>query len=82
MVSQPLRLDRSRTGFVRATQWHFDLDADGVPDLVAIEGVGRGPVLLDGPTKTDDAWYRLFFANIGGAWFVLGHDTFVYGCGG
>ncbi len=81
VVSQPLQLDRARTGFVRATQWHFDLDADGVPDLVAIEGVGRGPGHLDGPTKTDDAWYRLFFANIAGRWFVLGHDAFAYGCG-
>ncbi len=81
LVSQPLRLDRARTGFVSATQWHFDLDGDGVPDLVAIEGVGHGPGHLDGPTKTDDAWYRLFFANIAGRWFVLGHDTFAYGCG-
>ena len=60
---------------------HFDLDADGHPDLVAWEGVGRGPGHLDGETKTDDAWYRLFFVNIAGRWVVLGADSFSYGCG-
>ena len=78
---QSIRLDRAATGFVRATQWHFDLDSDGHPDLVAWEGVGRGPGHLDGETQTDDAWYRLFFVNIAGRWVVLGADSFSYGCG-
>jgi hypothetical protein len=78
---QTIALDRAATGFVRATQMHFDLDADGHPDLVAWEGTGKGPGHLDGPTTTDDAWHRLFFVNIAGRWFVLGHDTFGYGCG-
>jgi hypothetical protein len=78
---QTVALDRAATGFVRATQMHFDLDADGHPDLVAWEGVGKGPGHLDGPTTTDDAWHRLFFVNLAGRWFLLGHDTFSYGCG-
>lgn len=78
---QPVRLDRAATGFVSATQWTFDLDADGVPDLVAWEGVGQGPGHLGGPTTTDDPWHRLFFVNIAGRWHVLGHDVFNYGCG-
>ena len=80
-VLQTMSLDRAATGFVRATQMHFDLDGDGHPDLVAWEGVGRGPGHLDGETKTDDAWYRLFFVNIAGRWVVLGADSFDYGCG-
>lgn len=78
---QTIALDRAATGFVRANQLHFDFDGDGHPDLVAWEGVGRGPGHLDGETKTDDAWYRLFFVNIGGRWVVLGADSFSYGCG-
>jgi len=80
-VVQTIRLDRAATGFVSATQMHFDLDGDGHADLVAWEGVGRGPGHLDGETKTDDAWYRLFFVNIAGRWVVLGADSFSYGCG-
>lgn len=78
---QTIRLDRASTGFVRATQMHFDFDGDGHPDLLAWEGVGRGPGHLDGETKTDDAWYRLFFVNLAGRWHVLGADSFSYGCG-
>jgi hypothetical protein len=80
-ATQQLTLNRGATAFVRATQTHFDLDNDGHVDLVAWEAVGRGPGHLDRPTKTDDAWYRLFFVNIAGRWFVLGHDVFSYGCG-
>lgn len=80
-ATQRLTLDRDASAFVRATQTHFDLDNDGHFDLIAWEAVGRGPGHLDGPTMSDDAWYRLFFVNIAGRWFVLGHDVFSYGCG-
>jgi hypothetical protein len=80
-ATQQIKLDRAASAFVRATQTHFDLDHDGHVDLVAWEAVGRGPGHLDGPTKSDDAWYRLFFVNIAGRWHVLGHDVFSYGCG-
>ena len=80
-ATQQIKLDRKASTFVRATQTHFDVDNDGHFDLVAWEAVGRGPGHIDGPTKSDDAWYRLFFVNIGGRWFVLGNDVFSYGCG-
>jgi hypothetical protein len=78
---QPVRLDRTATGFVSATQWTFDLDSDGVPDLAVWEGVGQGPGHLGGPTTSDDPWHRLFFVNIAGRWHLLGYDVFSYGCG-
>lgn len=74
-------LDRERTGFVAGTWLQFDLDGDGVVDLAVWEGTGNGPGHLNGPAETDDPYYRLFFANIGGRWHVLGTDVFGYGCG-
>lgn len=74
-------MDREATGFVRGTQLDYDLDSDGVPDLLVWEGVGHGPGHLDGETPTDDAWYRLVLVNVAGRWKVLGHDEFGYGCG-
>lgn len=75
------QLDRERTGFIAATQFHYDLNGDGIPDIAVWEGVGRGPGHLDDPTNTDDAWRRVFFANVAGRWVVLGQDSFGYGCG-
>ena len=74
-------LERERTGFVRGTWLHFDLDADGVFDLAVWEGTGTGPGHMGEVPKTDEAYYRLFFANIAGRWHVLGTDVFGYGCG-
>ena len=74
-------LDRGKTGFAAATLLTYDLNGDGVADIAAWEGVGHGPGHMEGPTTTDDAWYRLFFANIAGQWHVLGSDQFGYGCG-
>jgi hypothetical protein len=75
------KLNRAKTGFVAATEFHFDINSDGIPDIVVWEGTGVGPGHLDGPTKTDDAWYRIFFINIAGQWHLLGTDSFSYGCG-
>ena len=44
-------------------------------------GTGPGAGHLDGPTGTDDTWYRLVLVNTGGRWKVLGTDQFSYGCG-
>lgn len=74
-------LDRHATGFVAATLLGFDLDNDGRTDLAVWEGSGQAAGHLDGPTKTDDAYQRLFFANIAGRWVLLGQDVFSYGCG-
>jgi len=81
VTQNPLNLNREATGFVRATQLTFDLDGDGVPDLLVWEGVGKGPGHLGGETETDDPWLRVVLANINGAWKILGRDAFSYGCG-
>ncbi|HMS27145.1 MAG TPA: hypothetical protein PKC80_07195 [Burkholderiaceae bacterium] len=75
------KLIREKTGFVASKEFHFDINSDGITDLLVWEGVGIGPGHLDGPTKTDDAWYRAFFVNIAGHWHLLGTDTYSYGCG-
>jgi hypothetical protein len=75
------KFNRAKTGFVSATEFHFDINSDGIPDILVWEGTGIGPGHLDGPTKTDDAWYRIFFVNIAGQWHLLGTDSFSYGCG-
>jgi hypothetical protein len=75
-------LDRDLTGFVSATWSHFDLDGDGVFDLAVWEGVGKGSGhMVDVSTDTDDQHLRLFMINITGRWFVLGTDSYGYGCG-
>jgi len=76
-----VKLDRNATGFIQGMHLYYDLNADGTPDLAIWEGQGKGPGHLDGPTMSDDRWYRLVLANIGGAWKVLGSDVFSYGCG-
>lgn len=75
------KLNRAKTGFVAATEFHFDINSDGISDILVWEGTGIGPGHLDGPTKTDDAWYRIFFVNFAGHWHLLGTDTYSYGCG-
>jgi hypothetical protein len=75
------KLEREATGFVAATTFHFDLNGDGIPDISVWEGSGQAAGHMDGPTKTDDAHQRIFFANIAGRWYVLGRDSFGYGCG-
>ncbi|ATQ75538.1 hypothetical protein CR152_14170 [Massilia violaceinigra] len=76
-----MTLDRAKTGFVRGTHLYYDIDADGIADLTVWEGEGIGPGHLDGPTSTDDRWYRLVLVNINGTWKLLGSDNFEYGCG-
>lgn len=73
-------LDRDTTGFVAATQSYFDLNGDGIADLAVWEGTGIARGYMESP-GTDDAYRRIFFANIGGRWHVLGYDQFGYCCG-
>ena len=77
----PMKLDRDKTGFLRGVHLQYDLNGDGIPDIAVWEGQGEGPGHLDGPTQTDDRWYRLVLVNIAGKWKVLGTDVFSYGCG-
>lgn len=81
VTEMPMKLNREATGFVSGVLLRYDLDRDGVADIAVWEGKGYGPGHLEGPTTTDDRWYRLAFANINGAWKVLGADSFSYGCG-
>lgn len=74
-------LDRDATGFVAATTFLYDLNGDGIPDLAVWEGSGRAQGHLGGVPETDDAYQRLFFANVAGRWRVFGRDSFGYGCG-
>lgn len=77
----PVSLDRAKTGFVRGTHFYYDLDKDGNADIAIWEGQGKGPGHMDGPTLTDDRWYRFALVNINGVWKLLGIDAFGYGCG-
>lgn len=75
------KMDVGATGFVAATSYAFDIDHDAVPDVLVWEAKGPGPGHMDSPTGTDDTWYRLMLANVGGRWHLLGTDQFSYGCG-
>jgi hypothetical protein len=81
LATQRIKLDVDKTGFISATQFHFDLNNDGVPDLAVWEGVGKGPGHLEGPTTTDDAYHRMAFVNIAGKWHLYTIDSYGYGCG-
>ncbi len=78
---QVFALDRARTGFTQAELRPFDLDADGVPDLLWVEATGRGPGHLDELPKHDDPWLRLLLVNLNGAWHLLSADAISWGCG-
>jgi SH3-like domain-containing protein len=75
-------LERELTGFASGTWTHFDLDGDGQLDFAVWEGVGKGAGhMVEVSTDTDDQHLRIFMVNIAGRWFVLGSDSFGYGCG-
>ncbi len=78
---QVFALDRASTGFTRAELRPFDLDADGVPDLLWVELTGRGPGHLDVQPQHDDPWLRLLLVNLNGAWHLLSADAISWGCG-
>lgn len=78
---QVLKLDRASTGFTQAELRPFDLDADGVPDLLWVEATGRGPGHLGDPPMHDDPWLRLLLVNLNGQWRLLATDAISWGCG-
>lgn len=74
-------MNHEATGFSSGAQFNFDLDDDGVPDLIVWEGTGRDNGYSINSPDTDEPWYRLVLVNIDGRWKVLGTDQFGYGCG-
>jgi hypothetical protein len=77
----PMKLNRSKTGFIGGNHLYYDLNKDGIADIAVWEGTSKGPGHLGGTTTTDDPWYRLVLVNMNGAWKILGTDSFGYGCG-
>ncbi|MDR0775603.1 MAG: SH3 domain-containing protein [Azonexus sp.] len=75
------KMNHEATGFSSGAQFNFDLDDDGVPDLIVWEGTGRDNGYSINSPDTDEPWYRLVLVNIDGRWKVLGTDQFGYGCG-
>ncbi|WP_374580087.1 hypothetical protein [Pseudoduganella sp.] len=73
-------MERARTGFARGTYLYYDVDKDGTADLAIWEGEGVSQAGWGGDAS-DQRWYRLALANIGGAWKVLGADRYSYACG-
>ncbi|WP_374659080.1 hypothetical protein [Inhella sp.] len=74
-------LKREQHGFTRLEWRRFDLDGDGLPDLLWAEATGRAPGHLDERPAHDDPWVRLLFVNLAGQWRLLGSDVMSYGCG-
>ncbi|MDR0775252.1 MAG: SH3 domain-containing protein [Azonexus sp.] len=72
------KMNHEATGFSSGAQFNFDLDDDGVPDLIVWEGTGRGNDPHISPA-TDEPWFRLVLVNINGRWKMLGGDQFGYG---
>ncbi len=67
-------------GFVSAQQMHFDIDGDGIFDLVVWEGTGQSQDEIHAPQRLDPHM-RMFFVNVNGEWKLLDQDAFTYGCG-
>ncbi|WP_374437549.1 hypothetical protein [Inhella sp.] len=80
-AAERVTLKREQHGFTRVDLRRFDLDGDGLPDLLWAEATGRGVGHLDGPPAHDDPWLRLLFVNLAGQWKLLSSDQISYGCG-
>ena len=73
-------LSEPETGFTAAEQLSIDLDGDGVPDLAVWEATGQPHDSIYTPQR-QDPYFRVYAINLAGAWYLLGRDEFVYGCG-
>ncbi len=67
------------TGFAHAVQSRFDIDDDGITDLLMWEGRGDDAKLAGDELPLR---HRLFFVNVLGQWHLLGHDAPVASCHG
>jgi hypothetical protein len=70
----------ARTGFVEARQLRFDVDDDGIADLLMWEGRGDDTALAGNAEQP--LRHRLFFVNVLGQWHLLGHDAPAANCHG
>jgi hypothetical protein len=68
------------TGFAQAVQTRFDVDDDGITDLLVWEG--RGDDIAKDVIETLPLRHRLFFVNVLGQWHLLGYDAPVPECHG
>lgn len=69
----------SITGFIEAETIRFDIDRDGIDDIYVWEGTGipKEGVFVH---KNPAAYFRMFFVNIDGSWFLFRTDEYVYAC--
>jgi hypothetical protein len=82
VVSSERAMDASTSGFTQARQQHFDLDGDGVDDLVVWEARGDDDHAQPEGQGTAASRHRLIFVNAAGQWHLLGFDTPALDCGG
>jgi hypothetical protein len=67
-------------GFTSATERYFDVDLDGVMDLLMWEGTGWSKQEIHDPGG-ELPHYRMIFMNIDAKWYLLAVDEFLFGCG-
>lgn len=69
----------SAARFTEAETFRFDIDHDGIDDIFVWEGTGISRSQLFTPISAP--YFRMFFFNIDGEWFLFGIDEFIYACG-
>ncbi len=73
--------DAKKLTYLNAQVIGFDLNGDGIPDIVLVKGTQQtGQDELHANAKPEPM-HRSFFINVRGAWHHLATDTFQYGCG-
>lgn len=68
-------------GFIGAETFRFDVDGDGVDDIVVWVGTRPPDVEAINPPELAQADYRVVFFNIAGEWHLLLVDVVTYSCG-
>ena len=68
-------------GFIGAETFRFDVDGDGVDDIVVWVGTRPPDVEAINPPELAQADYRVVFFNIAGEWHLLLVDVVTYACG-
>lgn len=60
---------------------YFDVDLDGVYDFAVWEGMRPPGGDVDPENDNAEPNFRLIFANVGGQWYLLDTDDYIYMCG-